>query len=120
VTSVCTTTMGSMHPVETTGTAHQVRLPPVPPCPPRLTRVRREDTDAIRELVVGDEARAAGIIYLQEMHTLKTHDGGRPWTVWGSPVCATSACETRTTLTLCTVDTRVLRLGVQLDARLTA
>jgi hypothetical protein len=107
--------MGSIHPVEMSGTAHQVRLPPVPLCPPRLTRVRREDTDAIRDLMVGDEARAAGIVYPQdEMHTFKMHDGGRSWTVWSLPVCTTSTCEPRTTLTLCTADTRVLRLGVQL------
>jgi hypothetical protein len=78
MTSVCTITMSVMHSVKTSGTVYQVRLPLVPPCPPRLTSMRREDTNAIHELMVGDEARAAEIIYLQdEMHTLKTHDGGR-------------------------------------------
>ena len=40
------------------------------------------------DLLKGPKAVAAGIVYLQdEEYTFKTKEGGRTWSVYGSPVC---------------------------------
>ncbi|ETW84173.1 hypothetical protein HETIRDRAFT_472645 [Heterobasidion irregulare TC 32-1] len=46
----------------------------------------KENTTAIRDLVSGEAARRAGVVYLEgETYDFQTHDDGRIWTVYGSP-----------------------------------
>ena len=46
-----------------------------------------QNTTAIRDLVSGEAARRAGVVYLEgETYDFRTHDDGRIWTVYGSPV----------------------------------
>ncbi|TFK64997.1 Metallo-dependent phosphatase [Pluteus cervinus] len=46
----------------------------------------KQDVKAIRRLLTGPEANAAGIVYLQdEDYEFQTVDGGRIWSVYGSP-----------------------------------
>lgn len=47
----------------------------------------------IRELIKGPEAREAGIVYLDcEGHMFSVKEGGRTWSVYGSPVRRFNAC----------------------------
>lgn len=46
----------------------------------------KEDADAVKGLLVSEEAREAGIVYLQdERHEFQAKEGGRTWSVYGSP-----------------------------------
>ncbi|CAL1699956.1 unnamed protein product [Somion occarium] len=46
----------------------------------------KEDVQAIRELLVGREAKASGLVYLQEeVFQFRTKENGRLWSVYGSP-----------------------------------
>lgn len=46
-----------------------------------------QDVAAVRELVAGKDAKAAGIVYLQdEAYEFQAKEGGRSWSVYGSPV----------------------------------
>ncbi|KAA1466626.1 Metallo-dependent phosphatase [Dentipellis sp. KUC8613] len=46
----------------------------------------QQDSDTILDLVIGEEAREAGIVYLDdESYEFQTRPGGRKWTVYGSP-----------------------------------
>ena len=46
-----------------------------------------QDYDAIHDLLTGAKARKSGIVYLEdESYTLQTKEGGREWSVYGSPV----------------------------------
>lgn len=46
-----------------------------------------QDYDAIYELLTGPKARKAGIVYLEdESYAFRTKEGGREWSVYGSPV----------------------------------
>ncbi|EKM60034.1 uncharacterized protein PHACADRAFT_138454 [Phanerochaete carnosa HHB-10118-sp] len=52
----------------------------------RWHRRGKEDVDAVREVLTGDEARDAGVVYLQDAtHEFQAKEGGRTWTVYGSP-----------------------------------
>lgn len=43
--------------------------------------------DEIYSLFVGKEAKKAGLVYLEdESHEFQVHEGGRKWSVYGSPV----------------------------------
>ncbi|KAJ6469427.1 Metallo-dependent phosphatase-like protein [Mycena sanguinolenta] len=45
-----------------------------------------ESTAAIRELFVGQRARDAGIVYLEnEEHKFRAREGGKEWSIFGSP-----------------------------------
>ncbi|KAL1694369.1 Metallo-dependent phosphatase-like protein [Schizophyllum commune] len=46
----------------------------------------KQDYDAIHDLLTGAKARKFGIVYLEdESYTFKTKEGGREWSVYGSP-----------------------------------
>ncbi|KAK7696081.1 hypothetical protein QCA50_000723 [Cerrena zonata] len=46
----------------------------------------KEDVQAIRELLLGNEAKERNLIYLQdELFEFRTKDSGRLWSVYGSP-----------------------------------
>ncbi|KAI5892653.1 Metallo-dependent phosphatase [Schizophyllum commune H4-8] len=46
----------------------------------------KQDYDAIHDLLTGSKARKTGIVYLEdESYTFRTKEGGREWSVYGSP-----------------------------------
>lgn len=46
----------------------------------------KQDVATVRELVAGKDAKAAGIVYLQdEAYEFQAKEGGRSWSVYGSP-----------------------------------
>ncbi|EIM88622.1 Metallo-dependent phosphatase [Stereum hirsutum FP-91666 SS1] len=46
----------------------------------------QEPVDEIHSLFVGKEAKKAGLVYLEdESHEFQVHEGGRKWSVYGSP-----------------------------------
>ncbi|KAI0076960.1 Metallo-dependent phosphatase [Panus rudis PR-1116 ss-1] len=46
----------------------------------------REDAEAVRELLTGEAAKQAGIVYLEDQeYKFRTKEDGREWTVYGSP-----------------------------------
>lgn len=47
----------------------------------------------IYDLFVGKEAKKAGLVYLEdEAHEFQVHEGGRKWSVYGSPVSLIVFC----------------------------
>lgn len=52
----------------------------------------KESLEPIMHLLRGKQARDAGIVYLQdEEYTFQTKEGGKRWTVYGSPVSVSHA-----------------------------
>jgi hypothetical protein len=50
-------------------------------------RVHPQKPAEVRDILTNDRARAAGIVYLQdESFKFKVKEGGREWSVYGSPV----------------------------------
>jgi hypothetical protein len=47
-----------------------------------------QSAEAILDLLKGPRAIVAGVVYLQdEKYTFQVHEGGKEWSVYGSPVC---------------------------------
>jgi hypothetical protein len=47
-----------------------------------------QDPEPIFDLLKGQDAQDAGIVYLQdELYEFQVKEHGRKWSVWGSPVC---------------------------------
>lgn len=50
-----------------------------------------QDVKAAKRLMIGDEARRSGVIYLEYSSVeIQVKQGGRKWKVYGCPVCSNS------------------------------
>jgi hypothetical protein len=52
-----------------------------------LYRPHPQNSAEVRDILTNDHAKAAGIIYLQdESYRFRVREGGKEWSVYGSPV----------------------------------